>query len=143
MSTASMSTKANVRNTSATASISPAPRSKHAAQPFERSNSPFQQRTSPKHNPTQQAIKQALEFLIEQLQQGNSETLTAYLTAKAQFHSYFLGNILLIAKQKPDAQRVASLRTWTELGRYVWKGEKGIQILAPLTGFRRKKDARP
>jgi antirestriction protein ArdC len=140
MSTASMSTTANLRNTSATASISPVPRSKNAAQPFERSNSPYQQRTSPKDNPTQQAIRQAVDFLIEQLQQGKSETLTAYLTAMAQFHTYSFGNILLIAKQKPDAQRVAGIRTWNELGRYVRKGEKGIQILAPMMGFRRRKD---
>jgi len=116
------------------------PHRKNAAQPFERSESPYQQRTSPRDNPTQQAIKQAVDFLIEQLQQGRSEMLTAYLTAMAQFHSYSFGNILLIARQKPDAQRVAGIRTWNELGRYVKKGEKGIQILAPMMGFRRSKE---
>ena len=44
------------------------------------------------------------------------------------------------ALQKPDAQRVAGIRAWNELGRYVRKGEKGIQILAPMMGFRRGKD---
>ena len=77
-----------------------APHRKNAAQPFERSESPYQQRTNPKDNPTQQAIRQAVDFLIEQLQQGKSEMLTAYLTAMAQFHSYSFGNILLIARQR-------------------------------------------
>jgi hypothetical protein len=118
-----------------------APHRKNAAQPT-RSDSPYQQRTNPRDNPTQQAIKQAVDFLIEQLQQGKSEMLTAYLTAMAQFHSYSFGNILLIAKQRPTATRVAGIRTWNELGRYVKKGEKGIQILAPMMAFRRRKEGK-
>jgi len=133
-------TTATIRSNSTANSSIATPHRKNAAQPFERSQSPYQQRTSAKDNPTQQAIKQAVDFLIEQLQQGKSEMLTAYLTAMAQFHSYSFGNILLIARQKPDAQRVAGIRTWNELGRYVRKGEKGIQILAPMMGFRRRKD---
>lgn len=140
MSTASISTAANIRSNSTAVSFSAAPHRQNAAQPFSRSESPYQQRTSAKDNPTQQAIKQAVDYLIEQLQQGKSEMLTAYLTAMAQFHTYSFGNILLIAKQKPDAQRVAGIRAWNELGRYVKKGEKGIQILAPMMGFRHRKD---
>ncbi len=116
-----------------------APHSKNAAQQ-NRSNSPYQQRTSQRDNPTQQLIKQAVDYLIQQLEAGKSETLTAYLNAMAQFHSYSFGNILQIARQKPDATRVAGIRAWNELGRYVKKGEKGIQILAPMIGYRRKKD---
>ena len=140
MSTASISAATNLRSNSTAVSFSATPHRKNAAQPVQRSESPYQQRTSAKDNPTQQAIKQAVDFLIEQLQQGKSEMLTAYLTAMAQFHSYSFGNILLIAKQKPDATRVAGIRTWNELGRYVKKGEKGIQILAPMMGFRRRKN---
>lgn len=131
---------ATLRNNSTTSSSLATPHSKNAAQPFQRSDSPYQQRTSPRDNPTQQAIRQAVDFLIGQLQQGKSEMLTAYLNAMAQFHNYSFGNILLIAKQKPTASRVAGIRTWNELGRYIRKGEKGIQILAPLMGFRRRKD---
>ena len=116
-----------------------APHSKNAAQQ-NRSNSPYQQRTSQRDNPTQQLIKQAVDYLIQQLEAGKSETLTAYLNAMAQFHSYSFGNILQIARQKPDATRVAGIRAWNELGRYVKKGEKGIQILAPMIGYRRKKN---
>jgi hypothetical protein len=105
-----------------------------------RSESPYQQRTSQKDNPTQQLIKQAVDYLIQQLEAGKSETLTAYLGAMARFHSYSFGNILTIARQRPTATRVAGIRAWNELGRFVRKGEKGIQILAPIIGNRRKRD---
>lgn len=36
------------------------------------------------------------------------------------------------------ATRVAGFRAWKELSRFVKRGEKGIQILAPMTGYRRK-----
>jgi hypothetical protein len=42
------------------------------------------------------------------------------------------------ALQKPDATRVAGLYAWNQLGRRVKKGEKGIRILAPIIGIRRK-----
>jgi len=116
-----------------------APHSNNAAQQ-NRSNSPYQQRTSQRDNPTQQLIKQAVEYLIQQLEAGKSETLTAYLNAMAQFHSYSFGNILQIARQKPDATRVAGFGKWKELGRFVKRGEKGIQILAPMIGYRRRKN---
>jgi hypothetical protein len=57
-----------------------------------------------------------------------------------RFHSYSFGNILEIARQKPDATRVAGLYAWNQLGRKVKKGERGIRILAPVIGIRRKKD---
>ena len=50
------------------------------------------------------------------------------------------GNIMLIARQKPDATNVAGLRTWNSLGRFVKRGEKGIFILAPMVGRRSAKD---
>ncbi len=96
------------------------------------SESPYQQRTTQKDNPTQQLIKQAVDFLIRQLEAGKSETLTAYLAAMARFHSYSF---------RPTATRVAGFGTWREMGRFVKRGEKGIQILAPMVGHRRRKDA--
>ena len=45
---------------------------------------------------------------------------------------------MLIARQKPDATNVAGLRTWNSLGRFVKRGEKGIFILAPMIGKKRK-----
>jgi antirestriction protein ArdC len=44
------------------------------------------------------------------------------------------------ALQKPDATHVAGYRTWTSLGRFVRRGEKGIFILAPMVCNKRKKD---
>jgi antirestriction protein ArdC len=82
--------------------------------------------------------EKATEQLIAALQQGHSETLTAYLKAIGRFHRYSLHNVLLIALQKPNASHVAGFRTWNQLGRYVKKGEKGIVILAPV--LRRKEE---
>jgi len=45
----------------------------------------------------------------------------------------FLGNLLLIGAQAPQATRVAGFRTWQSVGRQVRKGERGIAILAPCT----------
>ena len=120
------------------ASSQAAPHSKNAAQRNNRSDSPYQGRTAQKDNPTQLIIKQAVDFLMQQVEAGKSETLTAYLTAMARFHNYSFGNILAIARQRPTATRVAGYGTWKEMGRFVKRGEKGIQILAPMMGFRRK-----
>jgi hypothetical protein len=117
-----------------------APHSKNAAL-RSISDSPYQQRTTQRENPTQQLIKQAVDYLLQQLEAGKSETLTAYLGAMARFHNYSFGNILAIARQRPTATRVAGIRAWNELGRFVRKGEKGIQILAPMVGYRRRRDA--
>jgi hypothetical protein len=87
-----------------------------------------------------EVIAATVQALIEQLEQGHSEALTNYLTAMGRFHNYSFGNILEIARQKPDATRVAGLYAWNQLGRKVKKGERGIRILAPVIGVRRKKD---
>jgi hypothetical protein len=122
----------------ATHSRNAAPHSKNAAQ-RSRSDSPYQQRTTQRDNPTQLLIKQAVDYLIRQLEAGKSETLTAYLNAMARFHSYSFGNILQIARQRPTATRVAGIRKWNEMRRFVKRGEKGIQILAPMVGYRRNR----
>jgi hypothetical protein len=95
---------------------------------------PYKQQTA------KEAIAANVQLLIEQLEQGHSEGLTAYLTAMGRFHRYSLGNILEISRQKPSATRVAGMYAWNQLGRRVKKGEKGIRILAPVIGIRRKKD---
>ena len=81
---------------------------------------------------------EALSFLVAALESGESEVLTQYLNAMARFHTYSFGNIMLIARQKPTATRVAGIRTWNSLGRFVKRGEKGILILAPMAGRRRQ-----
>jgi antirestriction protein ArdC len=85
-------------------------------------------------------IAENVKSLIEQLEAGHSDALTAYLDAMSRFHNYSFGNILEIARQKPTATRVAGLYAWNQLGRKVKKGEKGIRILAPIIGIKRKRD---
>ena len=87
-----------------------------------------------------QRTKEAVDFLVAALESGHSEVLTAYLSAMAKFHTYSFGNILLIARQKPEATNVAGIRTWNSLGRFVKRGEKGIFILAPMIGKKRSRD---
>ena len=85
---------------------------------------------------------EAVSYLVEALEKGQSEVLSEYLNAMARFHQYSFGNIMLIARQRPTATRVAGIRTWNLLGRFVKRGEKGIVILAPMVGYRKQaKDA--
>ncbi len=79
-----------------------------------------------------QLAETGIANLANALEQGKSETLTAYLAAMARFHRYSFGNIMLIMTQMPDATRVAGFRTWKKLDRFVVKGEKGIVIIAPM-----------
>jgi hypothetical protein len=97
--------------------------------------------STPKAQTAKEVIAANVKLLIEQLEAGHSEGLTAYLTAMGRFHNYSLGNILEIARQRPLATRVAGMYAWNQLGRRVNKGEKGIRILAPMIGIRRKKDS--
>jgi hypothetical protein len=99
---------------------------------------------NPKQPQQRQTAKEIIaanvKELIAQLEAGHSNALTAYLDAMSRFHNYSFGNVLEIARQKPDATRVAGLYAWNQLGRKVRKGEKGIRILAPIIGIRRKTD---
>ena len=83
--------------------------------------------------------KDAVDYLVQSLESGRSEVLTQYLGTMARFHTYSFGNVMLIARQKPDATNVAGIRTWNSLGRFVKRGEKGILILAPMVGYRRSR----
>ncbi len=95
---------------------------------------------SKKPNTKQELIAANIKLLIEQLEAGHSEALTNYLTAMSRFHAYSFGNVLEIARQMPSATRVAGFWTWKNMGRSVKAGQKGIRILAPIVGVRRKKD---
>ena len=88
----------------------------------------------------QELIAANIKLLIEQLKAGKSDALTSYLTAMSRFHNYSFGNVLEIARQMPTATRVAGFWAWKNLGRSVNAGAKGIRILAPIVGVRRKKD---
>ena len=81
--------------------------------------------------------KQQMKEITERLEQGvkdifTSEMYTMYLRTMAKFHNYSYNNTLLIAMQRPDATLVAGFQAWkNKFNRYVKKGEKGIQIIAP------------
>jgi hypothetical protein len=99
---------------------------------------------NPKQPQQRQTAKEIIaanvKSLIEQLEAGHSDALTAYLNAMSRFHNYSFGNVLEIARQSPSATKVAGLYAWNQLGRKVKKGERGIRILAPIIGIKRKKD---
>ena len=99
---------------------------------------------NPKQPQPRQTAKEMIaanvQSLIEQLEAGHSDALTAYLNAMSRFHSYSFGNVLEIARQRPTATKVAGMYAWNQLGRRVKKGEKGIRILAPIIGLKRKSD---
>ncbi len=57
--------------------------------------------STPKPQTSKEVIAANVKLLIEQLEQGHSDGLTAYLTAMGRFHNYSFGNILEIARQKP------------------------------------------
>jgi hypothetical protein len=103
-------------------------------------SSPASTIDSKKPTTKQELIAINIKLLIEQLEAGHSEALTNYLTAMSRFHNYSFGNVLEIARQMPTATRVAGFWTWKNLGRSVKAGQKGIRILAPIVGVRRKKD---
>ena len=60
-----------------------------------------------------------------------SEFFRQYLETVSKFWKYSYHNQLLIARQMPDASRIAGFRKWREMGRWVKKGSKAIKILAP------------
>jgi hypothetical protein len=96
-------------------------------------------RSNAQDQSAQDLVSANIIFLMEQLRGGRSEVLIQYLSAMARFHTYSFGNVLLLARQKPDATHVAGIRTWNQLGRRVKGGEKGIMILAPMVGKRSKR----
>jgi antirestriction protein ArdC len=99
---------------------------------------------NPKQPQQRQTAKEIIaanvKELIAQLEAGHSNALTAYLDAMSRFRNYSFGNVLEIARQRPNATRVAGLYAWNQLGRKVKKGERGIRILAPIIGIKRKTD---
>ncbi len=62
---------------------------------------------------------------------GSEESLKTVLDVMAHFDRYSVGNVLLIAKQKPEATKLASFDSWKDAGAFVKKGETGILILGP------------
>src|SRR5207302_4285637 len=79
-----------------------------------------------------QMIRAGVELLAHDIEAGHPEVLTECLKAIARFFWLSFGNILLISTQRPSARQVAGFKAWSELGRRVRQGEKGIMIFAPI-----------
>ena len=62
----------------------------------------------------------------------SGEDWRRWLDVAHRFHTYSFNNTLLIWAQRPQATAVAGFQAWKTLGRQVDKGERGIQILAPV-----------
>ena len=86
----------------------------------------------------------AVDRLHQQLQDSLHELVTSQdwqraLAVAARFHDYSFANTRLIWGQSIargfTPRRVAGYRAWQELSRHVRKGERGLQILAPVIGI--------
>ena len=78
----------------------------------------------------------------------NGQDWQSWLEVAARFHHYSFNNVTLIAAQcsaagRPPATAVAGFGAWQALGRQVNKGERGIQILAPMVRRSGSTDASP
>lgn len=80
---------------------------------------------------------------VEQLR--SSDGWNAWLTARASFRNYSVGNQLLIAMARPTATRVAGFRAWLKLGYSVQRrpddvpeGAWAIRIWAPCPPSRKQ-----
>jgi DNA primase len=76
------------------------------------------------------ALHDRLTEQVRALRSG--EDWTRWLDVASRFHAYSFNNTLLILAQRPEATAVAGYRAWQSMQRQVDKGEKGIQILAPI-----------
>ena len=84
---------------------------------------------------------ETVERLHEQLQKSLHELVTSEdwqqaLAVATRFHDYSFANTRLIWAQSLargiTPSRVAGYRMWQQLGRQVRRGERGLQILAPI-----------
>lgn len=78
-------------------------------------------------------IERAHEELMEAYRELiKSDGWISYLEMMALMPSYSAGNVARILRARPDATKVAAIKTWNRLGRKVRKGEKGIPIVVPI-----------
>jgi antirestriction protein ArdC len=85
------------------------------------------------------AERELTEQAVEQLR--TSAGWQRWLTVRRRFHSYSLGNQLLISLQAPHATHVAGFRAWLNLGYAVNRGEHGLRIWMPLPPSNTQVDA--
>lgn len=74
-------------------------------------------------------VEAALEDELRRI--VDSGEYARWFQAVSRFHRYSPTNTLWILAQRPDATRVASYRTWQQVGRQVRRGETGIMVFHP------------
>lgn len=74
-------------------------------------NNPASASEKRKPQTPQQLVRENVQYLIEQLEAGKSEALTAYLNAMARFRNYSFGNVLLIARRRAVTYCYTSLES--------------------------------
>lgn len=85
-----------------------------------------------------QGLMKAIEDGVDEvIESGDIENLLEHMS---KFHNYSFGNQMLIMIQKPEAKEVAGYNRWEEMGRQVKKGERGIEILAPVFIKKKKEE---
>jgi len=84
-------------------------------------------------NKYEERTKELTAKLEEQLAQfANQEDFKRYLHFMASMRQYSIDNQILVFMQDPKATYVAGFQAWKKHQRFVQKGEKGIQIRAPI-----------
>jgi hypothetical protein len=86
-------------------------------------------------------LHETLSAQVERLAEGAQ--WRRWLAFASRFHNYSFRNTVLIWAQRPDATLVAGYRAWQDMGRQVRKGERGIQIFAPVTRAPKPDDGTP
>lgn len=79
-----------------------------------------------KLNATQELLIKGIRSVID------SGQWKKFLAFSDKFWHYSFRNMMLVWIQRPNSTQIASVKTWNELGRYVLKGEKGMEILVPI-----------
>jgi hypothetical protein len=87
-------------------------------------------------SPKEELDARIVAFMEDLIKETDSEKVAAkikqYLDFRKNFHKYSLYNTMLIMLQRPNATRVAGMKTWNTLGRRVKAGTKAIGILKPI-----------
>ena len=83
------------------------------------------------------SLKEKVDEALDRLNEGvrdffQGDHYKEYLATMSKLHHYSARNCILIERQHPGAEMVASYNSWKKnFNRQVKKGEKGIMILAP------------
>ena len=102
-----------------------------SVQPFDKEE--WAQQKKAEREAAYQMIEQEAELL-----NSDGGRIQTYLDLQSRFPRYSVGNILLLAAQRPDATKIADFKTWKDSGAYIKRGETGIIILEPGNEYTRE-----